>query len=560
MTFLNSLRSQFELIEQLPGEKAIDCYRVRDIRREWAESVVRVLPEKFSADKEIVDRFHSFFTQFSSIPNRTFIPAVYSITGVAGGNVYAVEEYVTGVPLPRFIELRRASETLRADVIEALVKVCEALHHAHQRDIFHLCIAPTDILVDVKNPGRVKLVGFGTQIFITGGRFDSFSDHCKGYIAPEILDGKEPKTSADIYSLATTIRDVFPEIGDYGDLISRGLSRNVADRSARAREFAQSLKELINKKTTLTSDKPKQNTNVNSGGLLPIVQIKSEPIGAEVKLNGKVVGVTSDKGLSLSCARDAILEISKAGFQTETISFPDFGSKPEFTVKLKSAFRLFTNPWGAIVRVDGLEIGVTNREGLVVPWDGHTIEIQKSGYKPETLKFLSPPSETASCLELKTLITEAPTKWDWPKIAPYILAGFLLCLAPILIYNGISKLKASLTSQASRHQQPISQKRQINHSHDQALIDACRAGNVQEVERLLKLGADPESKSGGGFTGLMYAAAAGRLEIAKLLLNYGADVNAVWQGKRADDFAEAYFKKDILLLLQDHRRNLQRSP
>jgi hypothetical protein len=448
MTFPNSLRSQFELIEQLPGEKAIDCYRVRDIRREWAESVVRVLPDKFSADREIVNRFHSFFAQFSAIPNRTFIPAVYSVTGVAGGNVYAVEEYVTGVPLPRFIELRRTSGNLQADVIDIFIKVCEALHHAHQRDIYHLCILPADILVDIKNPGRVKLVGFGTQIFITAGRFDSFSDHCRGYIAPEILDGKEPKTSADIYSLATTIKDIFPEIGDHGDLLSRGLSRNPANRPARAREFAQGLKELIYKKTTQTTNKPTLNTTANAGGLLPIVHIKSDPIGAEVKLNGKVVGVTSDKGLSLSCARDAVLEISKAGFQTETISFPDFAAKPEITVKLRSAFRLFTNPWGAIVKVDGLEIGTTTREGFVVPWDGHTIEVQKSGFKPETLKFLSPPMQTASTVELQMLVAESPTKWDWHRKAAVVAVGFIFCipLVTLIAQRGAPRVDQETTA------------------------------------------------------------------------------------------------------------------
>jgi serine/threonine protein kinase len=621
MTFPNSLSSQFELIEQLPGEKAIDCFRVRDVRREWNESVVRFLPEKFSADREIVNRFYSFFSQFSAIPNRTFLPAVYSVTGVAGGNVFAVEEYVTGVPLPRFIELRRTSETLRADVIEILVNVCEALHHAHQRDIYHLCISPADVLVDIKNPGRVKLVGFGTQIFSMGGRFDSFSGHCKGHIAPEILDGREPKPSADIYSVAAAIRDVFPEIGDYGDLLSRGLSRNPADRPARAREFAQGLKELINKKTTLTSDKPKQNTTENAGGLLPIVHIKSDPIGAEVKLNGKVVGITSDKGLSLSCGRDAVIEISKGGYETETISFPDFGSKSEFVVKLKSAFRLFTNPWGAIVRVDGSEIGTTTREGMVVPWDGHTIEVQKSGYKPETLKFVTPPTETASYLELKMLAAAAPKKEGWPKIAPYILAGFLLCLAPVLIYNGIyggpkadrkltdkddeiaklttvvadlrgnlnqkdieianlkkqvesekgrwetsekraanleneiSRLKASLASQ----QQSVIQKSSIDHSFDDSLVDACTSGDNSEVERLLNLGADPNARR-FGWTALIFAVSAERIEIIKLLLKFGADVDQITDGgKKAADFAKNS-GNGVLSLLENHRRKQKHSP
>ena len=58
------------------------------------------------------------------------------------------------------------------------------------------------------------------------------------------------------------------------------------------------------------------------------------------------------------------------------------------------------------------------------------------------------------------------------------------------------------------------------------LISAAFAGNLPEVERLLKAGANVNAKRQNGITALMGASVEGHLEIVELLVAKGADINA----------------------------------
>jgi ankyrin repeat protein len=68
------------------------------------------------------------------------------------------------------------------------------------------------------------------------------------------------------------------------------------------------------------------------------------------------------------------------------------------------------------------------------------------------------------------------------------------------------------------------------YSHEygsQELLKHVYKGNKEEVEKLLKEGALPESRDAGGYTALMKAAYNGYKEIVELLLSYGARVDEV---------------------------------
>jgi len=485
MGFPNAFDNRFRVLEELPTDKGFECFRVYDKSAQSRECLLRILPGPFSDDRVMVDEFHRFFSRFSEISSRTHVPAVYSFSGVAGSVVYVLEQYLSGTDLWGFVETRRTSPDVHKDVIEVLTKVCEGLHHAHQKGISHLCITAEDILINEDNPRMVKLVGFGTQIFAASKRLDATPEDSRLCMAPEVLAGKEPQPSSDIYSLALALKAVVPELFARGSILSKALSKNPSGRPFRARDFGYGLKEMLEaNKVSVGREKTSAKT---PGGLQPLLTIMTEPLGAEVKLNGKVLGITTAYGLSVPWKPGTSMEIGKPGFQTETLNFDVPFQETEITVQLQSALRLWTNPWGASVLVDGKPFGATTREGLVVPWHGCKIEILKNGYTSQILKFDSPPSEPETSVELQPVFSAALTvpKHHWMEIAGYLLGVIALMFLPVVFFIGmrggsnLSQESDQLRQEISRLSFALSGKEQDN--------EALRQSNAQGSQEVRNL-------------------------------------------------------------------------
>jgi ankyrin repeat protein len=60
----------------------------------------------------------------------------------------------------------------------------------------------------------------------------------------------------------------------------------------------------------------------------------------------------------------------------------------------------------------------------------------------------------------------------------------------------------------------------------QALVEAVRAGDRDQVQKLLRRGADVDARTEDGTTALMYATSVGDIRLVQLLLDHKADVNA----------------------------------
>lgn len=85
------------------------------------------------------------------------------------------------------------------------------------------------------------------------------------------------------------------------------------------------------------------------------------------------------------------------------------------------------------------------------------------------------------------------------------------------------------------------------------IILAIINGNIRAVELLLDYGVDVNTCDLNGKTGLMYAAENGRFEIAKLLVERGADIFTTWQQETINAmwFAEINNRDEISQLLED---------
>ena len=84
---------------------------------------------------------------------------------------------------------------------------------------------------------------------------------------------------------------------------------------------------------------------------------------------------------------------------------------------------------------------------------------------------------------------------------------------------------------------------------------ACQENDYKEAENLLKSrGVDANSKNKKGMTPLMVAFYFGNYEIAKLVLEYGAEVNAKDKnGNNAMDYAKGTYDK-FVKLLEEHTK------
>ena len=124
--------------------------------------------------------------------------------GVADdGRLYAVVEYVDGLPLIEHCRVRRADLAYR---LALFVEVCEVVSYAHRNLIVHRDLKPGNILVTAE--GRVRLLDFGVA-----KRLDrdveavdrTTAPFTSDYAAPEQLTGAPITTATDVYALGVVL-------------------------------------------------------------------------------------------------------------------------------------------------------------------------------------------------------------------------------------------------------------------------------------------------------------------------------------------------------------------
>jgi len=132
-------------------------------------------------------------------------------TTVSGPQPYFVMELVDGLPLDEYVSRHRVG--IRA-CVTLMVRVAEAVHHAHQQDVIHRDLKPANILVD--NTGHPKILDFGVARMVGTERFSSaVATHTRTgavvgtlpYMSPEQTEGDPDHFDqrSDVYALGVII-------------------------------------------------------------------------------------------------------------------------------------------------------------------------------------------------------------------------------------------------------------------------------------------------------------------------------------------------------------------
>lgn len=126
----------------------------------------------------------------------------------ADGRPFLAMEHVDGRPLDRFCD---ENDLGVEDRVGLLLKVCDAVSHAHRRLVIHRDLKPGNILVT--NDGEPKLLDFGIAKLLDAG---STADEdlrtrtrarlmSPAYASPEQILGRPVGTASDVFSLGVVL-------------------------------------------------------------------------------------------------------------------------------------------------------------------------------------------------------------------------------------------------------------------------------------------------------------------------------------------------------------------
>jgi hypothetical protein len=160
---------------------------------------VKVLAVKFS-DQAVQQAFHRELLLASEIDGHANLVAVRDWGTTADGLPYMAMDYCPGGSLREQVE--RHGPLPLTDVLDVGVRVSAALAHAHRGGVVHGDVGPHNILTRGDGEPALTDLGVGRLVVHAEGGGGVLSP---AYAAPEVLQGRAPTPSSDVYSLGATL-------------------------------------------------------------------------------------------------------------------------------------------------------------------------------------------------------------------------------------------------------------------------------------------------------------------------------------------------------------------
>lgn len=206
------IQQRYKVLEQLGEGGTATVFLTEDLRLGRKTAVKRLLAGNPFFEREVA------LLQSLSLPE---LPVIYDAFTEKSGISYIVMEYVSGIPLSRFMEERGIlpDEQLYLwgkQLGEFLQKL-----HSGTPPVLYRDLKPDNIIVTEE--GKLRLVDLGASVSVSG--FD-MRENCRvgsvGYASPEQWEGVGADPRSDLYSLGMVLRELL-EYGE-GELVGRRIS------------------------------------------------------------------------------------------------------------------------------------------------------------------------------------------------------------------------------------------------------------------------------------------------------------------------------------------------
>jgi serine/threonine protein kinase/tetratricopeptide (TPR) repeat protein len=201
----------YEILSPIGAGGMGEVYRARDTRL-GREVAVKVLPERFASDADLVRRFEQEARAVAALSHPNIL-TLFDF-GRDGDCLFAVSELLEGETLRTRLS---HSPPSWARAIEIAVAVADGLSAAHSRGIVHRDLKPENIFMT--SDGRVKVLDFGLARWKTlgpaadetsaptaaGGTEPGYIMGTVGYMSPEQVRGETADVPSDIFSLGCVL-------------------------------------------------------------------------------------------------------------------------------------------------------------------------------------------------------------------------------------------------------------------------------------------------------------------------------------------------------------------
>ncbi len=193
----------YQIIEKLGKGSMGVVYKARQTSVDRVVAV-KVLLDALSQNAEFISRFQREAKIAAKLSHNNIVNAIDA--GQAGNYQFFVMEYVEGVTIKDMLDKGKVFEEKPA--VEIVMKIADALKHAHERGLIHRDIKPENIILT--KDGGVKLADLGLARPTTDLKWaQSEKGMAIGtpyYISPEQVRGEvNVDIRADIYGLGATL-------------------------------------------------------------------------------------------------------------------------------------------------------------------------------------------------------------------------------------------------------------------------------------------------------------------------------------------------------------------
>lgn len=170
---------------------------------------LKVLSGELTANDEFRQRFNREADLAASLYNEHIV-GIHD-RGEYEGKLWLSMDYVEGIDASELLRRQYPSGMPKAEVVEIVSAVADALDYAHARGLLHRDVKPANILLGSSSPGnprrRILLADFGIARElgeISGLTATNMLVGTTAYCAPEQLQGADLDAKADQYALACT--------------------------------------------------------------------------------------------------------------------------------------------------------------------------------------------------------------------------------------------------------------------------------------------------------------------------------------------------------------------